>query len=117
MTFSGAKTARTARDVPDGRSSLCIRLRWLELLAVASSTPLAVLRAPQEMCLLALKATAGACPSLAVFAAYTRLVGIGIHGLDRCELAVGVRVGRTRHRLLAALQNATNSPTRDSVDD
>jgi hypothetical protein len=112
LIAASASTEWTAVGLPDKRSSLCVRLRRLQLFAVTSCAPLAVLRALQEMRLLAFERTSGSRPSVAMHATHSGLVGIRVHGLDRRELAVSVRVGWTRHGLLAPFQNATDSSTR-----
>jgi hypothetical protein len=113
LIAASASTEWTAVGLPDKRSSLCVRLRRLQLFAVTSCAPLAVLRALREMRLLAFERTSGSGPSIAMHATHSGLVGIWVHGLDRRELAVGVCVGWTRHGLLAPFQNATDSSTRD----
>lgn len=101
LIAASASTEWAAVGLPDKRTSLCVRLRRLQLFAVASRAPLSVLRAPQEMCLLAFEAASGAGPSVAMDAPHTALAGIcWVRGLDRRELAVGVCVGWTRHDLL-----------------
>ena len=112
LIAASASTEWAAVGLPDKRRSLCVRLGRLQLFAVASCAPLAVLRAPQEMCLLAFETAARTLPSLAMHATHTGLAGVWVHGLDRLELAVGVSVGWTRHCLFAPFQNATNSTTR-----
>lgn len=113
LIAASASTEWAAVGLPDKRTSLCVRLRRLQLFAVASRAPLSVLRAPQEMCLLAFETASGAGPSVAMDAPHTALAGIcWVRGLDRRELAVGVCVGWTRHGLLAPFHYATDCSKR-----
>lgn len=88
---------RCTRSLLPDETALCVGLRGRQLLAVASSTPLAILRTLAEMSLLSIETAVVAGPSLAMDAAGCGRLRVPLAGIAWSELAVRVCICRADH--------------------
>lgn len=88
---------RCTRSLLSDERTLRVGLRGRQLLAVASSTPLAILRTLGKVRLLTIEAAVVSSPGLAMVAADCGRLQIPFAGIARCELAVRVGICRADH--------------------